>query len=89
MGDAQTATMNVTVRLFGPEARKAACSEVSVAVASDARAIDVLEAVEKACGALEGQIAHCRLAVNHEFVDPFKRVSEGDELALIGMVSGG
>jgi molybdopterin converting factor small subunit len=89
MAPAQSATMNVTVKLFGPEARQASRPEVSVTVAHDARAIDVLEALEKACGPLEGKIAHCRLAVNHEFVDPFKRVSAGDELALIGMVSGG
>jgi molybdopterin converting factor small subunit len=89
MASAQAATMNVTVKLFGPEARAASSAEISVEVASDARAIDVMEAIEKACGALEGKIAHCRLAVNHEFVDPFKRVGAGDELALIGMVSGG
>ena len=89
MDPAQASTMTVTVKLFGPEARKASRREISIEVASDARAIDVLEAVEKGCAPLEGQIAHCRLAVNHEFVDPFKRVSASDELALIGMVSGG
>lgn len=34
-------------------------------------------------------LAACRLAVNHEFASPDQMIREQDEVALIGMVSGG
>jgi sulfur-carrier protein len=82
--------MHLTIRLFGPEAQLAAASELAVDV----------ERLPIRCAALRQRIAQreprlaqslktARLAVNCEFASDEQLIGPGDELALIGSVSGG
>ena len=52
---------------------------------------DVLAALARACPAIADALPGCRLAVNHAFADgdDAPPIQSGDEVALIGMVSGG
>jgi|GEM_PF-474953 len=79
--------MRVEVRLFGPERAAAGRDTVAVDLAESATAGDVLAAVGEACPGLS--LAAARLAVNHEFAEPARAIASGDEVALIGLVSGG
>ena len=88
MSDPRTA-IRTTVRLFGPEAQRAGVASVGIELPEGARVPDVIDAIERARPALAGRIAHCRLAVNHAFASHDTEVRPGDELALIGLVSGG
>ncbi|MCA9287173.1 MAG: MoaD/ThiS family protein [Phycisphaerales bacterium] len=81
--------MRVRVLLFGDEARRAGCDHVDVELDDGAAAADVRAAVERACPALAGSIGHVRLARNNAFAGPDEAIRAGDELALIGLVSGG
>ncbi|MEO0529404.1 MAG: MoaD/ThiS family protein [Planctomycetota bacterium] len=81
--------MQLTVLLFGPQAKLADAKSVQVNLGERATAADVLAALEGACPALDDSIRTSRLAINHEFAADDALVTEGDELALIGMVSGG
>lgn len=81
--------MNVRVLLFGPAAAAVGCGEVVVQARAGATCGEVLEAV----AAAEPRIAEVarggRLAVNHKFAEARQVVKDGDEVALIVMVSGG
>ena len=81
--------MRVRVLLFGDEARRAGVDGVDVELADQAVARDVPAAVERACPALAGTIGHVRLARNHAFAQGDEAIGASDELALIGLVSGG
>ncbi len=82
--------MLVRVKLFGPMRLAIGESELSV----------VLEGGPASCAALRveirakeprlaGLIDGCRFAVNGRFADEEQILTEGDEIALIGFVSGG
>ncbi len=82
--------MRVTVRLFGFEADALGQRTVTIEVPDQ----------ELTCGRLAQGLAEaepklaqrpgsCRLAVNHEFAVDDRRIGPDDEVALIGMVSGG
>jgi molybdopterin converting factor small subunit len=82
--------MQLTIRLFGPEAQLAAASELAVHV----------ERLPICCALLREQIAlreprlaqsikTARLAINCEFASDDQLIGPGDEVALIGSVSGG
>jgi len=82
--------MQLTIRLFGPEAQLAAASELAVNV----------EQFPIRCALLRQQIAlreprlaqsikTARLAINCEFASDDQLIGPGDEVALIGSVSGG
>ena len=81
--------MQLTVLLFGPQARLADAKSLVVGVDKGATAADVLKALIVACPVLGESIGSSRLAINQEFAAPGDAVSADDELALIGMVSGG
>ncbi|TWT98182.1 ThiS family protein [Botrimarina colliarenosi] len=82
--------MRVSVLLFGPQATLAGARSVDVDVAAESpTANDILAALREASPALTGSLAMSRLAVNHEFAAPDRPIGPGDEVALIGMVSGG
>ncbi|MCB9846533.1 MAG: MoaD/ThiS family protein [Phycisphaeraceae bacterium] len=81
--------MRLRVRLFGAEARVAGADEMRVDVPDDPTAAGVLAAIGVACPALRDSLSHSRLAVNHEFAPSHASVQPGDEIALIGLVSGG
>lgn len=77
--------MKVKVLLFGAEEKSVGRSSVDVDVADAARARDVLKALVQRWPELK----RGRLAVNHAFVAGDEKIGAKDEVALIGMVSGG
>lgn len=86
--------MKMRVLLFGPEAAAAGRDCVIVDTAdSGATAITCRHLsglLGDACPALRPSLATARFAVNGEFApSPETPVREGDEVALIGLVSGG
>ncbi len=82
--------MSITVLLFGPQATLAGARSVEVVVdGASPTAREVLAAIGEAAPELVGSLAASRLAINHEFAPGDRIVSPGDEVALIGMVSGG
>ena len=74
------------VLLFGAEADRVGASFVW-AEGSDVGSLKA--GIEAAVPALRGGIDHCRIAVNGEFASSTCELREGDEVALIGLVSGG
>lgn len=82
--------MTVNVLLFGPQAQLADARQLAVDVAGESvTARAVLEALGEASAELRDSLRTSRLAVNHEFADAETTIKPGDEVALIGMVSGG
>jgi molybdopterin converting factor small subunit len=83
--------MDVSVQLFGPAAMAVGRERVAVRVQSGATCGDVLGAIRECEPKLRPFVAPGvgRLAVNHAFTVEDRVVLEGDELALIAMVSGG
>lgn len=81
--------MNVHVRYFAVfrERLRRDDERVELPDGADAAALlALLEARHPAIVALRGRY---RLAVNHEFTDPARRLRDGDEVALIPPVAGG
>jgi len=83
------ARVKVTVLLFGGAAEIAGSSSVRVEVEREPVAAVVLAALGRSVPALEPVLPSARLAVNHEFARPDQMIREGDEVALIALVSGG
>lgn len=82
--------MHVTVKLFGPQARMAGKREAHIALPDEPTTIaQVRGALCAAEPCLADGLDESRFAVNHEFADEQQPVRAGDEVALIGMVSGG
>lgn len=81
--------MEVRVLLFGPEAdamrRREAIVEVEQPVTCEA----LRRALQESHPALGPFLAGARFALNSEFAHAESVVRPGDEVALIGMVSGG
>lgn len=80
--------MQVRVLLFGPEARALGTREATVEVTPPVTCAQVLAALASQFPSL-GTLGNARLAVNAEFAAPSFAIAPGDEVALIGMVSGG
>lgn len=82
--------MRVDVLLFGPLADAAGADRVRVDLPNDqATANGVLAALHEAHPALRSGLGGCRLAVNHAFAQGPTPIRESDEVALIGLISGG
>ncbi len=82
--------MRVKVLLFGPQAAMAKASSIDVMVADRAATCDTVKAaLAEASPLLRESIDASRLAVNHAFVSGDHKITEADEVALIGLVSGG
>lgn len=82
--------MRVTVKLFGPLALTAKSREVILDLRQDRPTCSDLESeLAAACPALGAQLRTAAFAVNSEYVNRDHVVDEGDEIALIGFVSGG
>jgi len=81
--------MLVRVLLFGPEADAAGAREVRVEVPSGATCADLRSRMETDIPALGPSLGSGRFAVNSEFAPDSAPVREDDEIALIGLVSGG
>ena len=80
--------MIVRVKLFGPEAASTGVREASVKLDGSSCA-ELRESLSQQFPQLREVLPKCRFAVNHEFVGLEHRLRESDEIALIGMVSGG
>jgi molybdopterin converting factor small subunit len=78
------------VKLFGPLAKLAQTSEAEVAVTSEAPTVDTLRsALSVKYPSVADALMSCRFALNHAFVEEKQSIKPADELAVIGMVSGG
>ncbi len=78
-----------TIKLFGPQAKLAGTRELRVTVAKPVTVAAVLHAIATDCPPLAASAQASRLAVNQRFAGSDEAVAAGDELALIGMISGG
>jgi len=82
--------MKLTVLLFGPYAEAVKESSVTVDIASSTcTAGEVKASLAQQYPKLRGLLSAAILSVNHQAVRPDHLVQESDELAVIGMVSGG
>lgn len=82
--------MLIDVLLFGPQAAIANRDRVTVEIADgSATTASVMEALRHTLPKLAPTLDQSRLAVNHAYAGTNDVVSESDEVALIGMVSGG
>ncbi len=81
--------MTVRVLLFGAEAQAVGAAGVEVLVADGARVEDVRLALASQHPGLMWSMGHARLSRNHVFAVADEVVSATDEIALIGLVSGG
>lgn len=82
--------MLVKVKLFGPQAQSVGDKLVAVELpASDHRCGAIRRALMLRYPHLEPMFAASRFAVNCEFAGDDTPVDAGDEVALIGQVSGG
>jgi molybdopterin converting factor small subunit len=81
--------VEITVKLFGPEAEVAGRRQVTVSVGEAATCGQLRAALAKREPLLAPRLPACRLAVNHEFAGDERPLGEQDEVALIGLVSGG
>ncbi len=82
--------MTLRVMLFGPQAQLAGRRHLDVDLRGDSitcRAL--LRRLARVSPALAPSLRSSRLAVNHEFARDDRRVLSSDDVALIGMVSGG
>lgn len=75
--------------LFGPERAAAGADRVRVSLGGDRSCAGLRAAVGAATPVLVKALASARFAVNSRFVPDTHELTEGDEVALIGMVSGG
>ena len=85
----QSASDTMKVLLFGPAAKAENSRHAEVRVSLPSTAGAVLQALASQHPALAFALPGSRLAVNHAFAEPDSAVRQGDELALIAMVSGG
>jgi molybdopterin converting factor small subunit len=82
--------MNVTVKLFGAQAQLVGRREVVVPLdEADATCAALRRGLAVAEPQLEASLTVSRFAINHEFADDERAISANDEVALIGMISGG
>jgi molybdopterin converting factor small subunit len=81
--------MRVNVLLFGAEAQALGRGTVDVNIEQGGSCLTIRERLAEAHAPLRPLLKAARFAVNSEFVALDHIVREGDEVALIGMVSGG
>lgn len=81
--------MRIVIRLFGPAARAVGGGEIAVQCEGVPTPALLRTRLVADAPALAPLLAASRFAVNHEFADESRAISDRDEVALIGMVSGG
>ncbi len=83
--------MNVTIRLFGPYAEAVKDSSVTLEMPEHrgCTAAQVMAQLARTHPSLSGMLEAAHLAVNHQVAEPEHPIRENDELAVIGLVSGG
>lgn len=78
------------VLVFGPQAVQLGAGSARVGgVDFPIRACDLMGRIVEQFPTLESSIGVSRLAVNQEFVAGDSMIHAGDEVALIGLISGG
>ena len=82
--------MLARVKLFGPMSQAVRQAELTVSVEGGSPACAALRASIFACEPrLAGLLDGCRFAVNGQIAPEAQPLADGDEIALIGFVSGG
>jgi molybdopterin converting factor small subunit len=81
--------MTVKIHLFGPQALSAGSRQLLLDVGDNATCADLKQRIAQAVPDLVPSLPSSRIAINHEFADDDQAICDSDELALIGMVSGG
>jgi molybdopterin converting factor small subunit len=81
--------MMVRVLLFGAEAAAVGRSEIDIHVDPPVTPASLLSALGREHAPLRPTVGACRVAVNHRFASTGHEIAPGDEVALIGLVSGG
>ena len=82
--------MRFEVLLFGPQASLVGKQSAIIDTPSESpSASEVLNQLAQTEPELADSLRTSRLAVNHEFAEKDQAIGPEDELALIGMVSGG
>lgn len=82
--------MQINVRLFGPQAQAAYAATVAVDIDQEhATCAAVRSALSEAYPSLRASLPASRFAVNHAYASDDTEIGEQDEVALIGLVSGG
>jgi molybdopterin converting factor subunit 1 len=81
--------MQIRIKLFALLREQAATDTITLDVPEGATASQALATLRQQYAVLAPHLAHVRLALHMDFVEPEARLSEGDELTLIPPVSGG
>jgi len=82
--------MTIDVLLFGAEAEAAGRRHVTLDTdVTQLNCAALRSELAEAEPSLRPHLASCRIAINHDFADEDAVIHDGDEVALIGMVSGG
>jgi molybdopterin converting factor small subunit len=81
--------MTVRVLLFGAEADAAGRDAVAVSLPPGSTCERLKDVLAREVPELKPLLSAARLAVNAEFAPPGATIHPGDEVALIGLVSGG
>jgi len=82
--------MEIHVKLFGPMSRAAGARQVAVTIdAAQATCAALRQKLAESQPALAPMLPACRFAVNHQLAAEHQSVGPGDEVALVGLVSGG
>ncbi|GMV95678.1 MAG: hypothetical protein AMXMBFR83_00490 [Phycisphaerae bacterium] len=82
--------MTLRVKLFGPQARLAGRREIAVELPGPApTCAELRDALARAAERLAPSLPASRFAVNQHYVRDDHPLREQDEIALIGMISGG
>jgi molybdopterin converting factor small subunit len=77
------------VLLFGAEAAAVGESAIAINLDGVCTCEALRERLAEECAALRPFLKTARFAVNSEFAPPDRAIGPGDEVALIGLVSGG
>lgn len=81
---------DLPVLVFGMQAHAVGSDRLMLtSIDSPIAAADVLTLIAETHPDLSASIGASRLAVNHEFATPETLIHEGDEVALVGLISGG
>ena len=82
--------MLIDVLLFGPLASRVGQGSVRIELSEKAATIAVVrEHLGRTAPIIAEALPACRFAVNHAFVEDSCVVSDTDEIAVVGFVSGG
>ena len=81
--------MRLTVLLFAGIRARLGAAEITVELAEPATVAELRQALVRLHPALAEPLAHCRIAVDHEFAEADAPIQPGQEIALIPPVSGG